>query len=65
MDSKRCIGCQWRTPIRFGGQGIVCRLKDDQCPDWAIKWAIRYGKSPLRPTKVFRSDEQLLERLRL
>lgn len=65
MANQRCTGCKWRTPHRLGGQGTICLQKDGKCPEWAIKWALRYGKAGLRPAKVFRSDEQLLERMRL
>jgi len=67
MADKRCIGCRWRTPKKFGGYGIICLRKDGTCPGWAIQWALRYsvnngyGRKP----KSFPTDESLLERLRL
>jgi len=62
----RCVGCKWRTPIEFGGQGILCFEKDGKCPDWAIKWALHYRKNVVgKPIKSFTSDEELLEALRL
>ena len=66
MESNRCVGCQWRTPIKMGGQGIICRQHDGKCPDWAIQWALRYLKDGHgRPIKSFTSDEQLVETMRL
>ena len=43
----RCVGCKWRTPRQFGGQGIMCFQKDGSCPDWAIKWALQYTSKSL------------------
>ena len=63
---NRCIGCQWRTPQRFGGQGIICSQKDGKCPDWAVTWALRYSRNGSdEPRKSFVTDEDLLEALRL
>ena len=45
MESNRCVGCQWRTPIKMDGRGILCLQKDGKCPDWAVKWALRYGNT--------------------
>jgi hypothetical protein len=68
MESNRCVGCKWRTPAKLGGQGIVCFQKDGKCPDWAIKWALNYGKTwwnhTPRPRKSM-TDEELLETMRL
>ena len=63
---NRCVGCQWRTPQKFGGKGILCLQKDGKCPQWAIDWALRYSKNGQgKPRKSFVTDEDLLEALRL
>lgn len=63
---NRCIGCQWRTPLKFGGQGIICLQKDGKCPDWAVNWALWYSRNGYgKPRKSFVTDEDLLEALRL
>ena len=66
MTGNRCTGCGWRIPIRFGGRGIMCLQKDGQCPQWAVLWAQRYVKNGSgKPAKSFRTDEDLLEAMRL
>ncbi len=63
---NRCIGCQWRTPREDGGKGIRCFQNDGKCPDWVIKWALRYSLNGHgKPRKSFATDEDLLEALRL
>ena len=63
---NRCVGCKWRTPHEFGGQGIMCLQDNGKCPNWAIQWALRYTKNMNgKPIKSFASDEALLEALRL
>ena len=57
---NRCVGCQWRTPKEFGGQGIICLQKDGKCPEWVIKWTLSYLLGTKNPT-----EEQLLEANRL
>lgn len=61
----RCTGCEWRIPLKLGGQGIVCFQKNGKCPRWAVDWALKYGKYRGKPLKAFNTDEQLLEVLRL
>ena len=63
MESNRCVGCQWRVPVKMGGQGIICHQHDGKCPNWAIKWAIRYGK--IQHHKGSTTEEDLLETMRL
>ncbi len=58
----RCTGCKWHTPIIFGGQGIICREIGDKCPEWVVKFELQYGDNP---RKSIKTDEQLLESLRL
>ena len=57
---KRCIGCQWRTPHRFGGRGIHCFQKNGHCPKWVVKLGLNYHH--LKPNYT---DDQLLETVRL
>ena len=65
MD-KRCIGCQWHTPQKMGGQGIICTQHDGKCPEWAVQWALRYSKNGYgKSIKSFTSDEKLVESMRL
>lgn len=68
MDN-RCIGCRWHTPRKYGGEGILCHssplTNSDNttpihCPDWVVKWNLRYGG-----LKRGFTDEQLLEANRL
>ena len=62
----RCIGCRWRTPKKFGGDGILCFQKDGKCPTNIIQWALRYTLNGHgKPRKSFANDEELLEALRL
>ena len=68
MDRRiaRCVGCQWRVLKKMGGQGIICLQKDGTCPKRAIKWALRYTKNKWgMPRKLFATDEDLLEAMRL
>ena len=65
---NRCVGCKWRTPQKYGGQGIICKPSEngEKCPSWVIEFALCYSKnSHGKPRKSFTSDEQLLEALRL
>lgn len=63
---SRCVGCKWRTPLKLGGQGIVCTQKNGTCPDWAIQWALQYTLNGHgKPRKSFVNDEELLETMRL
>lgn len=65
-NDSRCTGCRWRTPYEFGGQGMLCLQKNGKCPEWVIKWAVRFMKRPNgRPLKWVVYDEELLEVLRL
>ena len=64
--NPRCIGCQWRIPIKLGGAGIVCTQNDRSCPEWAVIWALRYTKNKFgKQRKSFVTDEELLEAMRL
>ncbi|KKL04141.1 hypothetical protein LCGC14_2619000 [marine sediment metagenome] len=55
MNSQvpRCIGCRYRTPKQFGGEGIQCLQKRGECPDKFTRWV------------KYETDEELLEALRL
>ena len=64
----RCTGCRWRTPHKFGGEGILCFQKDGNCPDWIVRNSIEYRglKSIMARNKNHQfTDEQLLETVRL
>ena len=62
---NRCVGCRWRTPQKFGGEGIHCTA-NGECPVWVIVWALRYSLNGAgKPRKSFATDEDLLEALRL
>ena len=66
MGNNRCIGCRWRTPHKYGGDGLRCFQNDGKCPEWAVLWALRYTKNGHgKIRKSFANDEQLLEALRL
>ena len=68
MESNRCVGCQWRTPVKLGGQGFICHQHDGKCPEWAVKWALRYGKVRWNHSTDSRkslTEEELLEAMRL
>lgn len=60
LNLERCVGCRWRVPHEFGGEGIICREGNGACPDWAVQWVMRYSthKSTL-------TEEDILEKMRL
>jgi len=60
LNIKRCIGCKWRIPRKFGGEGIMCHQTNGKCPRWVVQWALNHCGY-----KSFTTDEQLLEALRL
>lgn len=63
---NRCVGCRWRTPQKYGGEGILCLQNDGKCPQWAVQWALAYRLNANgKPRKGFASDEDLLEAMRI
>lgn len=61
MKAEWCIGCQWRTPKKLGGQGFMCLEEDGECPRWVIIWTAYILRRAVNQI----TDEEMLEANRL